>query len=202
MSWEVEGRESPHLHPNLRLPAFPKPSGWGQHLVGRRCGWRDSRARQTAGPRARELRRQSVLILRLLSGDHPSAPPRTLGPDCPPPARVSPDRISVGRGRTAAPAPAAGRGAGWSRCGVGVGTDGEGGSRGHRRGVTAVGSRQEQGRVCLGTPISGLWRLRSMKGGARMGEVGRGNLEHRRIQREGPGSCQGKSPGAVKEQHL
>lgn len=58
----------------------------------------------------RRKRRQRVLILRLLSGDHPSAPPRTLGPDCPPPARVSPDRISVGRGRTAAPA--AGRGEG------------------------------------------------------------------------------------------
>lgn len=70
----------------------------------------------------RRKRRQRVLILRLLSGDHPSAPPGTLGPDCPPPARVSPDRISAGRGR--AEAPAAGRGAGRRRCGAGPGLRG------------------------------------------------------------------------------
>lgn len=109
MFWQREGRESPHLRPNLRPQASPKPSGLGT-APGRQALWREgSSSSPNSRPRARE-RRQRVLNLRLLSWDHPSAPPRTLGPDCPPPAQVSPDRISVGRGRTAALHPLLGEG--------------------------------------------------------------------------------------------
>lgn len=82
--------------PNLRLQASPKLSGLGQAWEG---GAAEGGAPGLAEQRGlRRKRRRRVLILRLLSGDHPSAPPRTLGPDCPPPARVLQIALAWGEG--------------------------------------------------------------------------------------------------------
>lgn len=154
-----------------------------------RCGGRDSGARQTAGPRARAspARPHSAITVR---GPSISAA-RDARPDCPPPARVSPDRISVGRGRAAA-APAAGRGAGRPRGGLG--------EPGHRG-----GPRQGQGRGCPKAPllpISRLGHLRSRKGALEPGAVGEGSPEHRGLQGGGPARGGEDSRDAEREKHL
>lgn len=92
-----EGTGSPRLSPDPEASGLPK-AGW----IGAAL-WREGTPGIADQRGLGRERRQRVLIPRLLSGDHPSAPPGTLGPDCPPPAGVSPDRISERRGRAAAP---------------------------------------------------------------------------------------------------
>lgn len=126
--WGRQGRESSYLGFPLEAAGRRPPQspvGWGQRLGGSRSGGGDSGACRTAGPRARAspARPHSAITVR---GPSISAA-QDARPDCPPPARVSPDRISAGRGRAAAPA--AGRGADRPRCGVG--------EPGHRGGAAA-----------------------------------------------------------------
>lgn len=98
VSWGRQSGKAPTLALIWRPQASPKAEWFGDSA--REAGAVEGGTPRLAKQRGLgQERRQRVLILRLLSGDHPSAPPRTLGPDYPPPARVSPDRISVGRGR-------------------------------------------------------------------------------------------------------
>lgn len=88
-----EGRKRPHLSPDPEASGIPKAEWVGGRAVEE--GLPDSPNSRASG---RE-RRQGVLIPRLLSGDHPSAPPGTLSPDCPPPAGSL--QIALARGEGA-----------------------------------------------------------------------------------------------------
>ena len=76
--WGRQGRESPYLGFPLEAAGLPRAQWDGD------SAW-EAVAPEGGTPGLAEQRglgrerRQRVLILRLLSGDHPSAPPRTLG---------------------------------------------------------------------------------------------------------------------------
>lgn len=156
----TQGRERPASGFTWRSQASPESSGMGTAPGARRCGGRDSGAPEQRGL-GRE-RRQRVLISRLLSGDHPSAPPGTLGQT----ARRPPGSLQI--------ALAWGEGAQRHRL-LGEGRAGHAGGLGTW--APAVGQLQGQGRGCFRgssfqSPGSGV--LRSRKGELEPGSGGGG----------------------------